>query len=170
MITSEVSERDQDTNDVIVSRRAASIAVMLANIHSEDGDCIGVAARELLAVLGRDFDKVDIADDAVKNFLDWDKPLSEQPKAMKVLKSLAPMLDKDSAKLLVQDANKMTGAGLVTYARKAAGGDDALASELLKKAGIPGIRYLDQGSRGAGQGSSNFVVFDDEIVKMLGRE
>jgi hypothetical protein len=33
------------------------------------------------------------------------------------------------------------------------------ASSVLRQAGIPGIRYLDQGSRGAGQGTSNFVVF-----------
>jgi hypothetical protein len=32
----------------------------------------------------------------------------------------------------------------------------------LRQAGIPGIRYLDGGSRGAGQGSSNFVVFPGE--------
>lgn len=29
----------------------------------------------------------------------------------------------------------------------------------LRNQGIPGIRYLDGGSRSAGAGSSNFVVF-----------
>lgn len=38
--------------------------------------------------------------------------------------------------------------------------DPAAASAALKKAGIPGIRYLDHGSRDSGQGSHNFVVFD----------
>jgi hypothetical protein len=33
------------------------------------------------------------------------------------------------------------------------------ASDFLQKAGIPGIRYLDQGSRVGGKGTSNFVVF-----------
>lgn len=33
------------------------------------------------------------------------------------------------------------------------------ASAALRQAGIPGIRYLDGGSRSAGQGSSNYVVF-----------
>lgn len=32
-------------------------------------------------------------------------------------------------------------------------------SEAMRQAGVPGIRYLDQGSRGAGEGTSNFVVF-----------
>lgn len=44
------------------------------------------------------------------------------------------------------------------------------ATQALREAGIPGIRYLDQGSRGAGQGSSNYVIFDDSLVKILGKE
>lgn len=47
---------------------------------------------------------------------------------------------------------------------------DAEASRKLREAGIPGIRYLDQGSRGAGQGTSNYVVFDPAIARILGRE
>jgi hypothetical protein len=35
----------------------------------------------------------------------------------------------------------------------------AAASRLLQQQGIPGIRYLDGGSRSAGSGSSNYVVF-----------
>jgi len=40
-------------------------------------------------------------------------------------------------------------------------------SQQLREAGIPGIRYLDQGSRGAGEGSSNYVVFDDKLIEIL---
>jgi hypothetical protein len=45
----------------------------------------------------------------------------------------------------------------------------AAAAQALRDAGIPGIRYLDQGSRGAGKGTSNFVVFpgEEESIKML---
>jgi hypothetical protein len=41
------------------------------------------------------------------------------------------------------------------------------ASEKLREAGIPGIKYLDQGSRAAGNGSRNYVLFDDKIVEIL---
>jgi hypothetical protein len=41
------------------------------------------------------------------------------------------------------------------------------ASEALKSQGVPGIRYLDQGSRGAGQGTSNYAVFDDSLIQIL---
>ena len=41
------------------------------------------------------------------------------------------------------------------------------AAESLKAQGIPGIRYLDEGSRNKGKGTSNFVVFDPSTVKIL---
>jgi len=37
----------------------------------------------------------------------------------------------------------------------------------LREAGIPGIRYLDQGSRGTGSGTSNYVVFDPGIIDIV---
>jgi hypothetical protein len=37
----------------------------------------------------------------------------------------------------------------------------------LLQAGIPGIKYLDEGSRGAGKGTRNYVVFDPSTVKIL---
>jgi hypothetical protein len=42
----------------------------------------------------------------------------------------------------------------------------------MRDAGIPGIRYLDGGSRTAGAGSSNYVVFpgNEGLLKILGRE
>ena len=40
-------------------------------------------------------------------------------------------------------------------------------SEQLRQAGIPGIRYLDQGSRGAGTGTRNYVVFDDKLIDII---
>ena len=45
------------------------------------------------------------------------------------------------------------------------------ASEALRQQGIPGIRYLDGGSRGAGSGTSNYVVFpgEESLLKILER-
>ena len=45
--------------------------------------------------------------------------------------------------------------------------DKGLASQKLREAGIPGSKYLDQGSRGAGEGSRNYVVFDDNLIDIL---
>lgn len=44
---------------------------------------------------------------------------------------------------------------------------DPSVSKALREAGIPGIKYLDQGSRAAGEGSRNYVVFDDKLVEIL---
>lgn len=43
------------------------------------------------------------------------------------------------------------------------------APQMLMDNGVQGIRYLDQGSRGAGQGTSNYVVFDPEIIEIMNR-
>ncbi len=40
-------------------------------------------------------------------------------------------------------------------------------ADVLREAGIPGIRYLDQGSRGAGEGTYNHVVFDPATIEIL---
>ena len=43
---------------------------------------------------------------------------------------------------------------------------EAMASQLLKEAGIPGIRYLDAGSRGSKEGTRNIVMFDEDLIKI----
>lgn len=45
------------------------------------------------------------------------------------------------------------------------------APQMLKDVGIPGVRYLDQGSRhGAGTGTRNFVMFDDKLIDILSKK
>jgi hypothetical protein len=64
--------------------------------------------------------------------------------------------------------NKLGGAA--TYLRAGGGGGRSgaeAASTKLREAGILGIRYLDQGSRGVGEGSRNIVAFDDSIIEIL---
>jgi hypothetical protein len=47
------------------------------------------------------------------------------------------------------------------------GGITPRASTRIKEAGIPGIKYLDAGSRSAGDGSRNYVVFDDKLISIV---
>lgn len=44
------------------------------------------------------------------------------------------------------------------------------ASLALRDAGIPGIQYLDAGSRGKGDGTHNYVLFDDSLAKITSFE
>jgi hypothetical protein len=77
-------------------------------------------------------------------------------------------------RLSPQDVTNLIGTGvegksLYQIVSSRMGGDRA-ASEFLASAGIPGIKYLDQGSRASGKGTYNFVVFDPKLAKILGRE
>jgi len=165
--------------------------------------------------------KVDIADETIPKMLDWDKPLTQQPKEVKnfaanmakstdtwnnyfsqlnakaqklaneMISGSKPIVGSESAKYWKQldklnpnvDHNaifdSLYDAGLRSGQKDVTGSSlynvltrksspEAVSSNLLKS-GISGIRYLDQGSRGAGQGTSNYVVFDPNTVKILER-
>lgn len=122
--------------------------------------------------------KTDIPDEAVARFLDWDKPLSQQ--APEVRDALAAIKAKQAESLgVARFANPakaleyklatkplpddMSGESIYRFL----GNNHQDATELLRQQGIPGIRYLDGGSRSAGQGSSNFVLFDDQLPRIM---
>ena len=138
------------------------------------------AAQKMLSAMG-DFGspvltdtghlyKVDIPDEAVARMLDWDKPLSQQaPEVQAALNKLRelPEIYKDS-NTLFDIPNAADGEAFYhALFRDVNGADRASAS--LKALGIPGIRYLDGGSRTAGTGTSNFVLFDDQLPRILER-
>lgn len=63
----------------------------------------------------------------------------------------------------------VTGKDLARTLYDAAGPDEA-ARIMHQDWGLPGIKYLDQGSRTGGDDATrNFVVFDDELVSILER-
>ena len=114
------------------------------------------------------FYKVDLPDEHIAKMLDWDKPLSQQ--APEVQSAFGKVVNRD----LSVDAGwgKLSGEQALKAAIERAGAiKKGSGEELLRQAGIPGIRYLDGGSRGAGQGSSNFVVFpgNESLLKILSR-
>ena len=51
-----------------------------------------------------------------------------------------------------------------TFYRNLKRGSARAASEYLRSLGIPGLRYLDGTSRSAGEGSYNYVIFDDARI------
>lgn len=123
--------------------------------------------KETLNDLKGNLYKIDLPDEQIARMLDWDKLLSQQaPEVQKALSEgwLAHPLS---------DAKK-TGSDIYSNLMRAEYGPASTpegVAEALKRAGIPGIRYLDQGSRSAGQGTSNFVIFpgEESILKILER-
>jgi hypothetical protein len=111
-----------------------------------------------------------------EDFLDWDKPLRDQPQAMKALNELdlSGMPQGGRARTMLewakqgteQEHNLANGSHLANAAR-GWGEANPAGTEFLRGQGIPGIKYLDQGSRGAGDGSRNYVVFDDALIEIL---
>jgi len=78
-----------------------------------------------------------------------------------------PAVDKKQAQKVAEgwwSGNNITGEQLVQGMGRSEEGARA-----LRKHGIPGIKYLDQGSRQGGKGTSNFVLFADDIAKILER-
>jgi hypothetical protein len=100
------------------------------------------------------------------DFLDWDKPLSEQSE--KVRAALGNLPEWQEASRFVKEREEQPNQAGVFYFELSKGFESAReASERLASLGIPGIRYLDGSSRAAGEGTSNYVIFDESLVKIL---
>jgi hypothetical protein len=117
--------------------------------------------------------KVDIPDEQIPKMLDWDKPFNQQPdvvkKAFEKLYTDKNVADQDLIKWF-SEIDKEKGHMAAFYNNLATsdnlkGAKDV--SRLLSESGVTGVRYLDEGSRATGKGTSNFVVFDPATVKIL---
>jgi hypothetical protein len=64
-------------------------------------------------------------------------------------------------KIPIRVQDYFSGANLI----QGQGAASEISKQLLDK-GIKGIKYLDQGSRAAGKGTSNYVVFDDKLISI----
>jgi hypothetical protein len=118
------------------------------------------------------------------DLLDYDKPLSGQTQAIQemviaTLKANGAYPGSNAAALKMQGANVLealssnmgamdwpVGADAKTRQEFRTKGE-ANASQALFEAGIPGIKYLDGNSRNSGAGSTNYVIFDDSMIKIL---
>jgi hypothetical protein len=114
--------------------------------------------------------KVDLPDEHIAQMLDWDKPLHQQPKnVQEAFGKLGYIAEKekinqyDDALLSALQGGNMnlpiqppTLTGETLYKKL---GNPVTATAKLTELGIPGIKYLDQGSRDAAEGTRNFVVF-----------
>ena len=106
--------------------------------------------------------KVDLPDEKIARMLDWDAPLSQQPEMLSTARAAMHKGPQESLRMdvWVRDNPNATGGDLIKQIERLYG--IRYANEALGKAGIPGIRYLDCGSRTAGQGTRNYVVFPGE--------
>lgn len=111
------------------------------------------------------------------DFLDWDAPFASADDVERFAAKF-DAVDPDLRKRLEDWGYERQQRGQVMpdgndIVRELLGGvgdrNAQRATETMREAGIPGIKYLDQGSRGAGDGTRNFVVFDDKLISILKR-
>lgn len=137
----------------------------------------------------------DLPDEMVDRMLDWDARLGAQPESAREALLKIPDVAEEVKRLNAQRealnaqnperlshpvvgklAQKETTAeslkGQALYDLLAKGSNRVKASAYLRSLGIPGVKYLDAGSRYGGIGTRNFVVFpgEEQKVKILKRE
>jgi hypothetical protein len=112
------------------------------------------------------FYEIDLPDEQIARMLDWNKPLSQMTDKEKEIFSPLYQSLLDSNNPYVPKELKTIG-DVFQFSR----GANPNLEQKLMESGIPGIRYLDEESRGAGQGTSNFVVFpgNEDLLTILKR-
>jgi hypothetical protein len=123
--------------------------------------------------------QVDIPDEHVEVMLDWDKPLSQQhPTVQKAFENFKKTKeyrladdsmagDLSAKRFRYQDPLGKDIHGAIFEGQPGMGMDAQKAvADYLYSNGIRGIKYLDHGSRGVGEGTRNFVVFNPEDAKI----
>ncbi len=115
--------------------------------------------------------------------LDWDKPLSQQSEHVQSAgrrlidkaKQDAASNKRYAAQALLESPEYTpadpTGADLHRILSRTMNNDaqfnQTTVANALRAEGVPGLKYLDGGSRGAGAGTRNYVIFDDSLVSIL---
>jgi hypothetical protein len=106
--------------------------------------------------------------------LDWDAPLSGQSIEAR---NIANTVDRVNNDRFINNGPVQTGADIwrnmrnpqvareLGYKNWSSSGP----AEYLRDTGIDGIQYLDAGSRAAGDGTRNYVMFDDKLIDILRR-
>ena len=101
--------------------------------------------------------KVDLPDEKIAQMLDYDKTWKQQPKNVQDAINVNSLLkyygtdDLSTSQVLYHAKQNMSPAAF---------------AEFLRSKGVPGIKYLDEKSRAAGEGTRNFVIFPGEEKSM----
>lgn len=104
---------------------------------------------------------IDYAKSEQRDLIEWGETPEDVEKTI-------TWLDENRDKFSFQFPYNEWRVGWIFYNKlsEALGDNPKAASLLLKEAGIPGIKYLDGNSRRAGEGSYNYVIFDDADVNI----
>lgn len=154
----DLASASDDFERMVAGERLREVQNLIKEADSYKGKSVSLGSSGHMYQVGIDADPYD--------FLDFDAPLASQPayEKLKTAEGLFGRLPWGDRGVAYPSPNttgyEALGELFDTKGR-------AAVSDELKKAGIPGIKYLDAGSRGAGDGSRNYVVFDDKLITIL---
>jgi len=173
------AKANEAVSDLIMGKSASEIANEIrTSKYGRTYGALADAVEELApkAVQGN-FYTADLPDEIADRMLDWDKPMSEQIEVLRKAFSKSGAVDTSLEEGLSGEDFYRSIAKVFDdpSLEKALGGGKSgkiRASEYLQSVGIPGIKYLDEFSRGAGEGTRNFVLFpgEEKKAKILKRD
>lgn len=149
----------------------AAVGLQNANISARD------LPQEKLAELFDAFQKdgagalykADLPDEWIPKMLDWDKPLSQQPENVRLLaQDLGLAKDATGKDVYSALSNQARDMGIIKgqTAQTTLPGSQGRAAADLSEFGIPGIRYLDGGSR---PNSGRITMLEQTIANLQSR-
>jgi hypothetical protein len=119
--------------------------------------------------LGGNLYKVDLPDEKIATMLDWDKPMSEQRNLIEKMRKALVSPDSPLSRVKQFEINEMLHDSVRMsnlHPQSIINLNEPQIVERLRQAGIAGVKYFDEGSRNAKQGTRNFVVFPGEEKNM----
>lgn len=170
-------------------------AIKAANIAIEDKQLRDLVINELKSKNYKNFNpkghgyEVNIRANP-EDFLDWDKPLSEQSEAVRRaltpeglrLKVAGPEGPWNGKRVWTTTEGNRIGPSTTAASppsrlfsdneapaaiyRSIGGDDPQMAAQILREAGIPGVKYIDQTAPVANE-ARNYVVFDENLIDIL---
>tara|TARA_R110000824_G_scaffold109201_1_gene256671 strand:- start:194 stop:1414 length:1221 start_codon:yes stop_codon:yes gene_type:complete len=161
-----------------------------AYINIDGADEIVAESQEIIDTLNKFGDRLEDSkghlyeiqypDELVDKMLDYDKPISEQPE---IIAAMPEWIQERVAQWTspYSFGDKVTGEILyesiipdylydVKGIRLNPVNSSMAQTEILEQAGIPGIKFWDQSSRKAGEGTSNIVVFNPDDITQVKRD
>ena len=119
--------------------------------------------------VGGNLYKVDLPDEKIATMLDWDKPMSEQRNLIEKMRKALVSPDSPLSRVKQFEINEMLHDSVRMsnlHPQSIINLNEPQIVERLRQAGIAGVKYFDEGSRNAKQGTRNFVVFPGEEKNM----
>ena len=131
-------------------------------------DAAELALENAKKLMGPQLYQFDLPDSVLPRLLDWNARVKDHP--AEVQAAILPIV-KEALRARGTPPNMLDHIAKQKYVEDLVKGDLRMAretfSQRMQEAGIPGLRYLDGNSRGAGQGTRNFVIWDQGLLDQM---